>query len=360
MRVFALIACLIGSAATAQDDAQDAAAQLMAAEAQLRAAEGSRDRIAALTQTVQAYEAGLTAMRAEQREVALQEAILAEELTLRRDEFAQLLGVLSAISATPQAVLRSHPDGPLNAARAGMLVADVTPGLRAEVVELNALLDETKQLAEAQATAAQTLTEGLQGAQVARTALGQAVSERTDLPARFEDDPVQTALLVASAQTLEAFAAQISDERPDTRTDFVADGNLPLPVEGVILPQDDSARPGVRIAAAPRALVTAPVPATVLFQGQLLDYGNVVILEPAADVLFVLAGFEDVFSQTGQVLPAGAPIGLLGAGTGFNDSILTENIVAAGRPDAQVLYLEVRDGQTPVDPDVWFAVNEAR
>lgn len=356
MRIVALLLICFASAAPAQEAAENAAAQLALAGEQLRAAETAPDRIAALTSTVQAYEAGLTAMRAEQREIALQEAILADELVLRRDEFAQLLGVLSAISTTPQAVLQAHPQGPLNAARAGMLVADITPGLRAEVEELNGLLAETKQLAAAQEVATQTLSEGLQGAQDARTSLGQAVSERTDLPARFEDDPVQTALLVASAQTLETFAAQISEGRPDTTTNFTADGNLPLPVDGVILPNDESGRPGIRIAAAPRALVTAPVPATILFQGPLLDYGTVVILEPARDVLFVLAGFEDVFGKAGQVLPAGAPIGLLGAGIGFDDSILTENVGVAGRPDAQVLYLEVRDGQTPVTPDAWFAV----
>ncbi len=356
MRVlFVLLFCLATPAA-AQQAAEDAAAQLAAAKDQLQTAQSAPDRIDALTQTVLAYEAGLTAMRAEQREIALQEAIIADEVSLRRDEFAQLLGVLSSISATPQAVLQAHPQGPLKAARAGMLVADITPGLQAEVAELNALLAETKQLAAAQEAAAQTLTAGLQGAQEARAALGQAVSGRTDLPARFEDDPVQTALLVASAETLDAFAAQVADGRPDPAATLVASADLPLPVAGVILPDDESGRPGIRIAAAPRALVTSPVPATILFQGPLLDYGTVVILEPATDVLFVLAGFEEVFGQAGQVLPVGAPIGLLGGGSGFDDGILTENVGNAAGPGAQVLYLEVRDGQSPVNPGAWFAL----
>lgn len=355
MRLAALIACL-ATAAAGQQVAQQAAAQLEAAQEQLREAETARDRIAALTQTVQAYEAGLAAMREEQREIALQDAILADELDLRREEFAQLLGVLSAISKTPDAVVRAHPQGPLNRVRAGMLVADLTPGLEAEVGELTALLAETRQVRAAQDRAAQTLAEGLQGAQTARAALGQAVSERTDLPARFEDDPVQTALLVASAETLGAFAAQITDARPDATTALTAEGNLPLPVEGVVLPDDGSGRAGVRIAAAPRALVTTPVPATILFQGPLLDYGTVVILEPAADVLFVLAGFEEVFGQAGQVLPAGAPIGLLGDAQGYDDGILTENLGNARGQDAQALYLEVREGQSPANPGAWFAL----
>lgn len=351
IRLIAVLICF-ASGAFAQQNAQEAAAQLQAAQEQLQAADGARDRIAALTKTVQAYEAGLAAMRQEQREIALREAILTEELDLRRAEFAQLLGVLSSISNTPQPVLRAHPDGPLNTVRAGMLVADVTPGLKDEVARLNALLAEAKAARIAQENAAQTLADGLQGAQTARAALGQAVSERTDLPSRFENDPVQTALLAASTQTLGDFAAGLAEAPPDGSETLTARGDLPLPVAGTILPDDDSGRPGLRIATAPRALVTAPVPATILFQGQLLDYGTVVILEPAAGVMFVMAGFDEVFGTAGQVLPAGAPIGLLAA----NDGNLTENIGNVTGQPRSALYLEVRDGQTPVNPDAWFAV----
>ena len=355
IRRAALLFCL-ATPAMGQQAAQDAAAALAAAGQQLLEAEGVTDRIAALTQTVQAYEAGLTAMRAGQRDIALREAALADDLSARRAELAQLLGVLSAISKTPQPVQQAHPQGPLSTARAGMLVAEVAPAIETEVANLRGLLEEARSLRVAQDDAAQTLADGLQGAQTARAALGQAVSERTDLPARFEDDPVQTALLVASAETLGAFASDIAAARPDATDDLTAQGNLALPVEGIVLPDDGSGRPGVRLAAAPRALVTTPVAATILFQGPLLDYGNVVIIEPAADVLFVMAGFAEVFGTTGQVLPAGDPIGLLGAPEGHNDGILTENLDVVSGQDAQALYLEVREGQTPVNPDAWFAL----
>jgi septal ring factor EnvC (AmiA/AmiB activator) len=347
---------LLAFPALSQQAAQDAALQLLSAQDQLEAASGARDRITALTQTVQAYEAGLAALRAGQREIALQEVALAADLAARREELAQLLGVLSSISSTPQPVLGAHPQGPVNTARAGMLVADLTPGLEAAVTALRSLLAETKQIRLAQDVAAQTLVDGLQGAQTARSALGQAVSERTDLPQRFEDDPVQTALLLASAETLAAFAAQVATGRPDQETTLTAQGNLPLPVKGQVLPDDDSGRDGIRISAAPRALVTTPVPATILFQGSLLDYGTVVILEPTTDVLFVIAGLAEVFGQAGQVLPAGAAIGLLGDGTGTVDGILTENEDIGTVQSAQPLYLEVREGQSPVNPDAWFAL----
>lgn len=359
IRLAALLICL-STAAVGQQAAQEAALQLKEARAQLDAADNASDRIAALTGAVKAYEAGLSAMREGQRAIALREADLAAQLREKSEGMGQLLGVLSTISRTPRPVLRVHPAGPLNTARAGMLVADMTPALAAQADGLRELLAQTRTLQQAQNDATQSLADGLQGAQSARGALGQAISNRTALPTRFTDDSVQTALMIASAGTLGDFAAQIVQARPDQTATLTATltaaGNLPLPVAGIVLPDDGSGRAGVRIATAPRALVTAPAAATILFQGALLDYGTVVILEPAADVLFVMAGFAEVFGQTGEVLAAGAPIGLLGDDQRYDDGILTENDGIDVGARAQALYLEVRDGQGSVNTDAWFAL----
>lgn len=355
IRLAALLICL-SSAALGQQAAQDAVAQMRQARVQLEAAEGSADRIAALTQAIQAYEAGLSAMRAGQRDLALREADLAEELAERREGMGKLLAALTTISRTPQPVQRAHPSGPLDTARAGMLVADMTPALETQTAELRTLLAKTRSLRQEQDEATQILADGLQEAQTARAALGQAMSNRDTLPTRFADDPVQTALLIAGAETLGAFATQVAIARPDQPETLTASGNLPLPVKGYVLSDDGSGRAGVRIAAAPRALVTAPAAATILFQGALLDYGTVVILEPAVDVLFIMAGLEEVFGQIGEVVAKGAPIGLLGDDQTYDDGILTENDGIGTGARAQTLYLEVRDGQGPLNPDAWFAL----
>ena len=123
-----------------------------------------------------------------------------------------------------------------------------------------------------------------------------------------------------------------------------------------MLPDDGQGRPGVRIAAEPQSLVTAPITATLLFHGDLLDYGNVVILEPAANILFVIAGLDQAYGTVGQILPKGTPIGLMGGQQPRSDNNLTENIGFDDTSDQQTLYLEVRDGQTPTNPDAWFAL----
>ena len=249
-----------------------------------------------------------------------------------------------------------------------MLAADVTPALQARVDVLRADLEEVSQLRAVQDSAAQTLQAGLDGAQTARAALAEAISDRTDLPRRFTEDPVATAVLIASTETLDAFAgglAEIIDTELSANAPDAGDrkGTLAIPVEGEVIRRAGEAdaagivRPGIVIATRPRALVATPVAATVRFRGPLLDYGNVIILEPAADVLFVIAGLAEVFGEAGQVLPEGAPIGLMGGSPPGVDAILTDSLAGGGGSRSETLYLEVREGQSVADPATWFAFN---
>ena len=345
------------------DAATQAAARLTAARAQLEAAGGARDRVAALTETVRAYEDGLIALRDGLRRVAIRQDTLQTELDARQGEVSRLLGVLASIGDAPTPLLLLHPSGPLGTARSGMLVADVTPALQANVTALRAQIEELALLQALQESAAATLTDGLQGAQEARAALSAAVADRTDLPLRYTEDAVQTALLLASTDTLAAFADALADSVDVAAPELAPQGDLPLPVQGTVLRGYNApdaagiARPGLVIAARPQALVTTPVAATLLFRGPLLDYGNVVIIEPAQDVLFVIGGLAEVYGTAGQVLPAGAPLGLLGGETPPVDANLTPGAAGTGGSATQTLYLEVRDGQSPVNPATWFAVD---
>ncbi|ANT60088.1 peptidase M23 [Salipiger sp. CCB-MM3] len=366
MRAAALILCLLASPALAQapgDAARAAARALEEASVQLDAAEGSRDRVRALTQTVTAYEDGLAALRDGLREAAVRETELSRRLAAQDEEIAQLLGALSSLGSTaaPEALL--HPAGPVGSARAGMLLASVTPGLAQEAKALRSDLNEVAELRALQENAAQTLREGLAGVQQARTELSQAVADRTDLPKRFTEDPVRTAILISATETLDGFAsglAQItSDEAPNSLPPVDEQkGALELPVRGQVLRGANEAdaagvkRPGVVIATLPQALVTTPTAATVRYSGPLLDYGLVTILEPQPDLLFVLAGLDESYAETGEILPEGAPVGLMGDAASDSASLSREGS-GAGR--TETLYIEVREGDAPVDPLEWFA-----
>lgn len=374
MRWLAALAWVfLAGGAAAQTDPADAARaaaeRLEQASEMLAKADTARNRVKALTETIQSFQDGLQAMREGLRRAAIREETLSRELQSREDEVAQLLGVLMAIGDTPAPVLMLHPSGPVGTARSGMMMADVTPGLTARAAELRATLDEVSILRALQQSAVDTLREGLEGVQEARTALSKAIADRTDLPRRFTEDPVKTALLIASTETLEGFASGLSeiaqDEVPGSLPGIEdRKGQLNLPVDGRILRRAGEAdaagitRPGVVIVTRPYALVTTPTAATVRYRGPLLDYGNVIILEPQAGILLVLAGLDVVYGEAGQVLPGGSPVGLMGGTAGTDDLLPIEANQDTGARQTETLYMEVRENNTPVDPLEWFRTDK--
>ncbi|WP_438992354.1 murein hydrolase activator EnvC family protein [Lentibacter sp.] len=339
---------------------------LSAARDLLEAAKGGRERVAALSETVRAYEAGLTAVRAGLRRATIRERELSLRLGGQEEEIAALLTVLQARGRVGSPSLLLHPDGALGTARAGMIVSQMTPALNAQADALRETLVEVSTLRQLQAGAERSLQEGLTGVQDARSALSQAIADRTDLPRKFSEDAVKTALLIATTETLEAFAGglgAISGGPLDTAASadvFEQKGALALPVAGRVLRRAGEAdaagitRPGLLLATRPRALVSAPVAATIRYQGPLLDFGNVMILEPKSGLLMVFAGLDVVYGRTGEVIAGGAPLGLMGGKEAAIGEILTQVGDGTGSDLSQSLYLEVREDNEPVNPESWF------
>ncbi len=114
-------------------------------------------------------------------------------------------------------------------------------------------------------------------------------------------------------------------------------------------------RPGLLVEAAPLALVTAPAAADVRYAGPFLDYGYVVVLQPRADVLLVLAGLATLETRTGARVGSGELLGLLGGRPLDAQEYLMLGQAQTGETPAETLYIELRHGQGPVDPTTWFA-----
>lgn len=345
--------------------AEQAADDLRASIEALKVAEGGKDRIAALTATIRAYETGLAALRDALRGAAVREAEIAASFEARRQEIGQLLGVMSMMERAPAPLLLLHPSGPLGTARSEMILSAVAPALQGEADKLKAELTEMRNIRALQEETAATLQLGLDAVQNARTVLAKAIQDRTDLPRRYLEDPEELQKLSDNADTLDAFATGLSGMETDIGApleDFgAAKGALPLPVFGRLLRRAGAAdaagivRPGILVATRPAALVTTPWPATIRYRGPLLDYGNVMILEPAQGYLLVLAGMGSVFGNTGDVLAAGAPVGLMGGQEGAvvagADGAGEEGSGAGG---TETLYIELRQEGATVDPGPWF------
>ena len=349
--------------------AQTAAKMLDEAALALNEAERAQDRIDALTKTVKAYEAGLVALREGLRRATIREQAITLELEARREEISRLVAVMVTMERSPETLLLLHPSGAVSTARSGMLLGEVTPSMQARAEALRATLEEVKVLRALQESAREKLAEGLSGVQTARTQLSQAVSDRTDLPKRFVADPDKILTLMESADTLDAFASGLTtldsgEELPPVAGFTTPTGTMPLPVQGSLLRAFNEAdaagirRPGILVATAPLALVTTPTAATIRYRGPLLDYGNVMILEPTSDRLLVLAGLAQVYGDVGDVLPAGSPVGLMGGADPKLSAFLSNLSEGGGTERTETLYIEVRTDNTPVDPALWFRVKE--
>lgn len=365
MRGAVLVLCLVLAGPAMADPAQratEAARALEDATRAMQAATAARDQVTALSQTIQAYEDGLVALRDGLRAAQLREASLAQQFQAESGRVAQLLSVLSATARVDTALALVHPEGALETARAGIILGEISAPLARDVAELREALDDLRAVRRARQFGALALEQGLAAAQEARVALSQAIADRGPLPTRLVEDPVQLELLALNSATLDDFATELRSD-PGLGGDSPAlgfrqaRGTLPLPVRATLLhgfEQPDAAgvpRPGLVLATSPQALVTNPWPATVRYAGPLAGQGNVIILEPAGEMLLVLVGLGEMLVNTGEILPAASPLGkMLGS----------DDTASSTGSRSETLYLELREDGKPIDPEPWFAFSGVR
>ncbi len=338
----------------AADLARDAARQLDEAAVRLTDASDAVDQVAALTRTVRAYEAGLGAMREGLRRAELREREIRTALEANEGELTTLLSLLATTSRQAQTETLIHPGGALQTIRAGTLAAAFVPSLNERVNTLKADLTDLDTLVSLQKSGIATLEAGSEGIRTARLRLSEAIAARGDLPDSVSTDDAAIEALVNSAETLAAFADSLMpDKGPEG---WVTDGAWSLPVTGEVLREYDEAdaagvrRPGWILSTPDEALVTAPVPASVRFAGDVPGQGGVAILEPNPGSLVILAGLASTFVRRGQTVSVGEPIGLMGK----TSLAAQENLNGVGGYGGvfggETLYLEIRQRRTPVDP----------
>ena len=331
----------------------------------LERSKSAKDRISALTDAILSFEESLSLARDSLRQISVLEARAQQKLSEEEEAYGELIGVLLSIDKSPIQAELLHPDGPMSTARGGMLIADLLPALEEKVQSLRSDLEAARYLSELQYQVTLDLQVGLVALQETRAALGRAIADRDDLPKRFVEDPAQTAILLAAADTLDIFADGLSliakNEAEGSLPDITTrKGTLPMPVQGKVIRYFNEAdaagikRPGIVVATSDNALVRTPTAATIRYRGPLLDYGLVSILEPQKDILYILAGLSTVYGDIGEVLPAGSPVGLMGMSEIFDEKNLIETLNESAGLRGETIYIEVRVNKAPENPLTWF------
>ena len=363
---------LAGAPALAQTDfpAIDRAKEALAvAASSLKSAKSGRARLAALGKAVSAHEAALAAYREGLRTMATRESRIHRDMARDRENLENLVGALQSLSQAPRSALMAFPGGPVGAARGAGLMAEISPALGDRIQELRTRLDALRQLRASQDAARVDARAALATLQDLRTQTAEAIQRRRsrDLAPRAE--------LLAQAEAAEAQAKTIDDLAATLVGASLTDsgalvsfsearGLIPPPVRGAVVAEFGDLDPwgrngyGLTFSAPAYAQISAPWDGTVRYAGPLIDYGQVVVLEPEDGTLIVLAGLARVDRLVGETVLSGERLGDLGGPLPDSDEFLLEASTDRDEIRTEKLYMELRRGGEAIDPAAWFDLTE--
>ncbi len=341
-------------------------------------------------QRVKLAEIEISASEEKLQELIDRETDLHARLDDEDEGVSSLVATLARISRNPPPALVVAPSDALGAARAAMLISEIVPQLRdkakqvsADLAELSSVRkkaqDETETLKanysvlfEEQLRIATLIEARKLGLARAGTDLTEEEKKAEELAARSGSlNQLITSLsqrIASEADTAQTVPAKTPEEiklaladtsRTAPAFDFPAGrGLLARPAAGVTITDfgaDDGfggASEGISIVTRADAEVLAPSDGWVLYKGPYLNYGQIVILNPGDGYSVLLAGLETIDVDVGQFVLLGEPIGNMGLRT-VGRAVTTS--AGASRP---TLYVEIRDGDKPVDPARWWRNEE--
>lgn len=372
-------------------------------KAEIAELEGDRARqnaaLIAAAQRVKLAEADIAAMEERLGSLIVEELEVRGRLQGADASISTVLAALERISRNPPPALIVDPGDALGSARGAIMISAIVPQLQARAAQLSsdlARLGEIKAAAleeeallkanfeileEEQLRIATLIVARKTGQDRASAALAAEEAEAEALAARATSlkqliaDLTRRAEAVATAAnataaanaggtapTLDAETIRLALANTERRTPAVpfaqARGFLTMPSSGVSVIEYGAAdgfggiAEGISVVTRAEAQVVAPADGWVLYRGDYLNYGNIVILNAGQDYTILLAGLAEVDVDIGQFVLMGEPIGTMGSRT-IGSTVTTSAGVT--RP---TLYIEMRKNNAPVDPTGWWAAPE--
>ncbi len=376
------------------------AERVAALKAEIEALKGDRDRqnaelIAAATR-VKSAETEVTAMENRLDELIVSELEVRGRLEGASGNMSSVLAALQRISREPPPALIVDPSDALGSARGAMLIAAIVPQLQAKADELLADLGELgdiKAAAELEEAKLRANFEVLEEEQLRIAALIAARKQSETRAGELLAGEEETATaLAAQAASLKGLIDQLSKraaavsvaaqataaanaggpapvldaetirlalanpERSEPAVPFAqARGYLRLPSNGVRVIEYGAGdgfggiSQGLSILTRAEATVVAPADGWVLYTGDYLNYGKIVIINTGQNYTILLAGLAQVAVDVGQFVLMGEPLGVMGSRT------IGATVTTSAGVSQPTLYIEMRKDDEPVDPSGWWA-----
>jgi len=350
----------------------------------------------AAAQRVKTAEADVAQMEERLGNLIVDEMEVRGRLDGADDSISSVLAALERISRNPPPALIVDPSDALGSARSAILISAIVPQLRTRAEELTA---DLRRLAEVKAAAqdeearlranfeileeeqlriatlivARKQGEGVITAELeAEQAEAEALAAKASSLKQLIEDLTKRATAVAVAADATATAnaggdapaldpqtirlALANTERIEPAVPFAqARGFLTLPSSGVPVIEYGAGdgfggiSQGISIVTRAEAQVVAPADGWVLYKGDYLNYGQIVILNTGQDYTLLLAGLAAVTVDIGQFVLMGEPVGTMGSQT------IGRTVTTSAGVSRPTLYIEMRKDNEPVDPTGWWA-----
>lgn len=373
-------------------------------KADIDAMKGDRDKqnaaLIAAVARVKTAEADIAAVQNKIGDLIVQELDTRGRLDGADASISNVLAALERISENPPPALIVDPSDALGSARSAILISAILPQLKAKADAVTAALlqlGDIKAAAQAQEASLKANFDVLEEEQLriatliaaqkqneatATTALAEEQKQASDMADKAAQLKQMIADLGKQAQAVataaEAPAAANSGGRaPKLDTDTIrlalantarqqpavpftsAKGFLDFPVNrgvNVINYGDGDGLGGISkglsVVTNADAPVLAPADGWVLYTGNYLNYGQIIILDAGQDYTILLAGMASVDVTPGQFVLMGKKLGTMGSRT-IGRTVATS--AGAHRP---TLYIEMRQNNQPIDPTGWWASSD--
>ena len=350
----------------------------------------------AAAQRVKTAEGDIVAIEDRLGELIVQELEVRGRLDGSNASISNVLAALQRISRSPPPALIVDPSDALGSARSAILISAILPELQgkaeAMMADLQRLTDiKTAALAEEehlranlqileeeQLRIATLIAARKQGETMVTAELAQEQKEAEELAAKasslrqlIADLSRQAGAVQEAAQA--TAAANAGDNAPKLPPDTIrlalanterqepavpfaqAKGWLTMPSSGVRVIEYGAGdgfggiSQGLSLVTRAEATVVAPADGWVLYKGDYLNYGQIVILNTGQNFTVLLAGLASVSVEIGQFVLMGEPVGSMGSRT------IGRTVTTSAGVTRPTLYIEMRKNNEPVDPTGWWA-----
>lgn len=286
---------------------------------------------------------------------------------------SELIAALQRLSANPPPAIIGTPKTSADAARAAMIMKDISRQLRERSQKFSQQLSSLENVRGDITKARETLDKNEAELAQKRSKIRTLVNSKTERASRLsksqkaaQERAAQLAEKADSLRELIARFERVADDvvprikpapgtaaprikpkpgirppaplnLPDGARFADARGALKPPVQGNLRLGYGSGRKGYTVSTRSNAQVTAPFAGRIEFAGAFKNYDNVVILNVGENYFMLLTGLGEIFVSSGELVTAGEPLGLMPASAANTE-----------------LYIELRKNGTPINPKPWL------